>query len=518
MFIDTRTKSLVLKVDDPLFFRGLLPTRSRVLNHPDVNLAVHHTLDTTKMLRNLGINAPSPMSSQYKFPGKYQPYDHQKVMADVMVMHDKVFNLSEMGTMKTAPELWTVDYLMNLGKVKRALIVCPLSIMHEVWRQGIFDTLMHRTCGYVHGSVDKRLQVLNQEVDFYILNHDGLAIPRVAEEIRRRKDINLIVVDEAGDFRNSDTDKYRFLQWIMETKKRLHLMTGTPCPNQPTDAWALARLIDPSKVPKWFGSFQRQTMVKINEHKWVPLKEGKRIAFEAMQPAVRFKKKDCVTLPPVTVQRRQTFMTPAQKKEFESMRQDMIMQTQRGVQINAVNAADKIGKLRQILCGCVKDKAGNYNVIDHSIRFKDLCTTIDQAAAKVIVIVPFKGIIQSLATELKQAGYNPGVLNGDVSPTARSKVITEFKHGAIDPLLCHPKVMAHGLNLTEADMVIFYGPIYSNDQYEQVVERNNRMGQTRAMTIVRLGAHPIEWSIYGMVDGKRLNQKSILDLYDSVVH
>ena len=55
--------------------------------------------------------------------------------------------------------------------------------------------------------------------------------------------------------------------------------------------------------------------------------------------------------------------------------------------------------------------------------------------------------------------------------------------------------------------------IYSNDEVQQVNERFNRAGQTRKMTIVRLGASALEWNIYAAVEGKRLNQETILDMY-----
>ena len=80
-------------------------------------------------------------------------------------------------------------------------------------------------------------------------------------------------------------------------------------------------------------------------------------------------------------------------------------------------------------------------------------------------------------------------------------------------LLCHPKVMAHGLTLTEADTTIFYAPIYSTEETQQVIERINRPGQRFKMTIIRIGASALEWSIYAIVEGKRLSQESILDLY-----
>jgi len=73
--------------------------------------------------------------------------------------------------------------------------------------------------------------------------------------------------------------------------------------------------------------------------------------------------------------------------------------------------------------------------------------------------------------------------------------------------------MAHGITATEADMIVFYAPIYSNDEAQQVTERINRPGQTRNMTIVRIGASSVEWAIYNMVEGKRVGQESILELY-----
>ncbi len=146
-----------------------------------------------------------------------------------------------------------------------------------------------------------------------------------------------------------------------------------------------------------------------------------------------------------------------------------------------------------------------------------LLNCIAEADAKVIVVVPFKGIIRELEKEIKNH-YSVELLNGDVPPRRRDQIISEFKNSD-DPhvLLCHPKVMAHGLNLTEADTLIFYAPIYSNDEFQQVTERFNRAGQTRKMTIVRIASHPVEWGIYKAVDAKKLTQENILSLYKSVI-
>lgn len=514
MLIHAETQSVVLAAKDPVAVESAVKA-SRRLQHPDYNMAVHHTEASTKALRLLGYSIPAPISVRYTWPGKYQPFKHQRIMAEVMTLHRRVFNLSQMGVGKTASTLWAADYLMSIGAVRKVLILSPLSTMDRVWANDIFDVLMHRSCVSCHGTRDQRMRALNQDVDFYIMNHEGVTISSVERALIQHREIDLIVVDEAGMFRNSQTKKYKALRGVIG-QRRLWLLTGTPCPNAPTDAWALARLVNPGGVPQYFGQFKRQTMFQVSQYVWQPRPDAYITAFEAMQPAIRFKKSECLDLPSVTVTDREADITPTQVRAVETMRKTMQAEAQL-VQITAANAADKVNKLRQILCGVVKDtEADEYISLPHKPRVDVLKECIDEANAKVIVVVPFKGIIQSLVTELDS--YSVALLNGDVTPKRRNEIIRRFKNEA-DPhvLLCHPKVMAHGLNLTEADTLIFYAPIYSNDEYQQVTERFNRAGQTRKMTIVRMAIHPLEWKVYNVVDKKRSTQDNILDLYHSIL-
>ena len=516
MYVDGPTKTVLLRVKDPFYIRDLLP-KSRTVAHEHFNVAIKHTLGSTKILRNLGIEVPAPIQTQYDWPGKYTPFDHQRVMAEFLTFNRKCFNLSEMGVGKSAAALWAADFLMKAGVVRKVLILSPLSTLERVWKNDIFDVLMHRSAVKLYGSRTQRLEALEYDVDFYIMNHDGVKIGPVHEALKKRKDIDLIIVDEASVFRNHQTQMYKGLYSLVRDDQRLWLLTGTPTPNAPTDAWALARLISKSNVPKFFGQFKRETMNHITTFKWAPKPDAEDTVYKALQPAIRFKKADCLTLPPLVTTERQTTLTKEQADAFKSMMTTLRMEAN-GEQIGAVNAADKITKLRQILCGVVKDPSTDrYVEIDHSTRTKTLLETMQEASAKILVIVPFKGIIQTLEKEVGKH-YSVAVVNGDVSPKKRDETFLKFKTEK-DPhvLLCHPAVMSHGLNLTEADMLIFYAPIYSNDQFLQVVERFNRTGQTRKMTVVRLGAHPVEWDIYRAVDVKSKSQKSLLDLYRSII-
>lgn len=520
MFVHAATQSLCLQVPDPFEIRDLIP-QSKTLDHPIYNVALKHTWDAVRVLRNLGFKAPYP--DDYNWPGKYMPMEHQRTMVEFYMNTHRGFNLSEMGTGKTAATLWAADRLMQSGQVKKALVLCPLSTCERVWMQDIFDVLMHRRAAVCHGTKDGRLKAFATNSDFYILNHDGVTIKEIKALLMKRKDINLVIVDEGSMFRNHDTEKFKALRDIIQPHQRLWWITGTPFPNAPTDAWAQCRLVNPKRVPVWPGQFKRQTMMQLTPFKWAPRIGAEKIAYDAMQPAVRFLKKDCMDLPPVTFMDRQATLSKEQRDAFDKMRKEMTTEIGSN-QITAVNAADKINKARQILCGSIKDPTtGNYVVLDYAPRLKVLKETIQSASAKVIVVVPYKGIIQDLAKSLeaKDAKGNQfttvGVLNGDVSPKMRDRIIVDFKTQT-DPhvLLCHPKVMSHGLNLTEADTLIFYAPIYSNDEFQQVVERFNRAGQKRKMTVIRIAAHPLEWGVYKMVDNKRITQQNILDLYATI--
>lgn len=517
VLIDKATESVVLRTPDPWALRDLLP-RSRTLPHPTYNFAVHHTLESTRVLRNLGFDVPAPIRFQYGWPGRFSPWDHQIVMAEFLTMHRRCFNLSEPGVGKTNTALWAADWLMKTDRVRKALIIAPLSTLSSVWQNDAFDTLPHRACAILHGSKERRLKYLGIDADFYILNHDGIKINELREALAKKPEIDLIIVDEAGMFRNPASDKYKALAKLIKARPdlRLWLMTGTPCPNAPTDAWGLAKLVDPSRVPQYAGAFKTATMMKVSQFKWVPRVDAFEQAYAAMQPAIRFRKKDCISLPPVVTRDLACSLTPAQAAAVKQLKEHMVTQAANGAKVAAVNAADQINKMRQVLCGALKDPvSGAYHALPHAPRLQALKETIDQASAKVIVVVPFKGIIRLLETELTKDGYSCAIVNGDVPMAKRTEIFKAFKTQS-DPrvLLCHPAVMAHGLNLTEADMLIFYAPIYSNDEVEQVNERFNRAGQTRHMTITRLGAHPLEWAIYKLNDVRRAGQNSILELYD----
>ena len=98
-------------------------TKSKEL--PDNKVLVNWGIDETHVLRNLNINAPSPIEGKYEWTGQYTPFDHQKTTAAFLTLNKKSFCFNEQGTGKTASAIWASDYLLNAGKINRVLVICP---------------------------------------------------------------------------------------------------------------------------------------------------------------------------------------------------------------------------------------------------------------------------------------------------------------------------------------------------------------------------------------------------------
>jgi SNF2 family DNA or RNA helicase len=502
---------LILKVRDPGKIVGVIP-RARVVNYKGVNLTqVHFGMDEVRVLRNLGLVVPSPVRHDYKWEGKFRPFEHQITTTEFFTLNPRAICLNDMGLGKTLSSLWAADYLMQKGILNKCIIVSPLSTMDSVWANEIrMHFMFTRTCAVIHGSRERRLKLLATDADFYIINHDGLKV--IADELRKRTDINLWIIDEAAVYRNSQTARFKAIQAMVRPTDWLWLMTGTPCPTAPTDAWGLAKLMGSSKAPKYFTTFKHSTMEQISQYKWVPKHGAFEKAYDILQPGIRFKKSDCIDLPPVTYQHRVCDLTPAQAKAYKDMHHELVTQVG-GAQITAANAAVKLSKLLQICCGVAYDGTGGHAVIDAKNRLDLVEELCEEAANKVIVFVPFTAALHQVADHLRKR-WSVEVVNGATSPTERKRIFDAFQY-ADDPrvLVAHPKTTAHGLTLTRADTTIWYAPVFSLEIFEQANNRMNRPGQRSTMTVAMIEATPIESAIYAALKGKGRMQDSVLDMY-----
>ena len=493
-------------------FRKAEQTPQKTLNlNPPVQTV---RLVETQTIQSNKISQRMEKPSTYSWPGAHQPMQHQRETAIFLATNQRAFCFNEQGTGKTASAIWAADCLLEQEIIKRVLVICPLSIMQSAWQADLFKFAVHRKVAIAYGERVKRKAIIASDADFVIINYDGVEI--VADDIKNGG-FDLIIIDEANAYKTVTTQRWKTLNSIITKDTWLWLMTGTPAAQNPTDAYGLAKLCVPEKVPKFFGSFRDQTMLNISKFKWMPKPTASQVVFNALQPAIRFTKKECLDLPEVTHVFRDAPLTPQQDKFYKLLKKEMLM-VAAGEEISTVNAAVNINKLLQISGGAVYSDTGAVIEFDVSNRLRVVEEVINESSQKVLVFIPFTHTIELLKEHLRGVGISCEVINGAVPVNKRTDIFKRFQETPYPKvLLIQPQAAAHGVTLTAADTIIWYAPVTSIETYLQANARIDRQGQKNAMTVVHIKGSPVEARLYNMLRNKLSVHDKLIDLYKNEV-
>lgn len=477
------------------------------------DLLVYFGLEEMQLLAHVSPNhlrIPSPIERDYDWPGMIKPFDHQRDTARFLSLHRRAFCFNEAGTGKTSAAIWASDYLMTQGLVKRCLVICPLSIMQTAWQADLFKTAMHRTCAIAHGSTAKREKVLRGSYDYVIINFDGVG---TVERAVADGKFDLIIVDEANAYKNPTTKRWKTLARLLTSNTYLWMMTGTPAAQSPMDAYGLAKMVNPNGVPKRISAWQERVMQQYSRFVWKPKPTAKQTVFDALQPAIRYEKAQCLDLPEVMYQTREIPLTLQVQQYYKSLKQDMLIHAV-GEQITTVNAAAALNKLLQLSGGAVYTDDRNIIEFDVSPRLRVLQEVVEETSNKLLVFVPYTHTITLVSNFLNSAGISNEIISGDVTARQRAAIFNSFQKDT-DPkvLVIQPQAASHGVTLTAADTVVFWSPVMSVETYLQCIARIDRVGQRNKMTVIHLQGSEVERRVYDMLQSKVDMHERLVDLY-----
>lgn len=509
-------KVVLIRTQNPDKY-SIIP-RSKIVERFDGGgtVAVYYGLEETRVLRNMGVKKlRSPITARYEWPGRYKPMAHQIETASFATLHKRAFIFNEPGTAKTISVLWAADYLMRVRAIRRVLVVCPVSIMHSAWMGDITNSVIHRSAVVAHHSQAKRRkELIRGEYEIVITNYEGIAM--LADDIRRDGRFDLVIVDEANAYKNPRTQRWKALNSILTKDTWLWMMTGTPAAQSPEDAYGLAKLVCPQNVPAFFTGWRDKVMLKVSNFRWVPKKEARDLVFQALQPAIRFTKKQCLDLPPVMTETREVPMTPQQAKYYKQIKEQMLVMAA-GATISAVNKGVLVNKLLQISAGAAYTDEQEVVVFDSSPRLRVVEEIMEETTRKVIVFALHRSSMDTLAEHLTGKGYKVAQIHGDVAPRRRADIINAFQHSdTVEVLVMQPQATAHGITLVAADTVVFYGPIPSVELYLQCIARADRQGQTSdSVKVIHIQSSPTEARAFKAMTSHVEDHALLTALFDS---
>lgn len=478
-------------------------------------LLVPNRHDEAKLARNLGLAFPAPIMTRYDWPGKFKPWDAQKTTSALLTESSRAYVLNTMGTGKTASVIWAADFLQR-QHVGPVLISAPVSTLNAVWERELFDLVPTKRVRVLYGSKERRLKLLAEKADFYIINHHGLG---VINEALARKRFSIIVIDELAVFRNKSTGLWKAADRLINPKDHAGPdyawgLTGSPTPTAPTDAWGQIRLLTPARTTKSLTQFRDQTMKQLSQFKWVARADANDTVQAAMQPSVRYTREQIVELPPTSFQDRVTKLSSKAAEAYRLLFDKMRAATNSGKSITAANEAVLQGKLLQVAMGFIYADDRTVYRLPAEERLAAVEEVVSECDRKVIVFVPFIHALEGVAEHLTKAGHKVAVVHGGTAFGQRNKIFRDFQEaGEPKVLVAHPQCMAHGLTLTSANTIVWYGPANSLEIYEQANARITRPGQTSKSLILHLSGTPVERQTYARLRQRSKMQGMLLDLF-----
>lgn len=502
---------LILPADNRI--KVMVPHAKTFMHEGQECVLVPHQVDETQLLRNLGYDVRPPVMTSYEWPGNEPPFDAQRITTALITTHKRSYVLNGIGTGKTRSTLFAYDFLKQTVPGHGALlVVAPLSTLRQTWGREITGVFPHMRYEILHGTKAKRVALLDSDADIFIINHDG--VETIINELVERKDkFSMAALDELSVYKNSKTDLFKATYRFISEVDRVAGLTATPMALAATDAYGQIKMLTPAALRgASFGRFREQVQLKVSQFKWVNKRGAIDEVYKLMQPAVRYSRDECYDMPPCQIVTWEAQMSDEAHKWFRQMADECAIPSKN---IVAVNAADQINKLLQIALGVVYDKDHNVHELDVSSRTALLEHAIEQSASKVIVFTPYKSSLAKLVERL-QKRWSVAYVSGDVTPRQREQIFTMFMQ-APDPtvLVAHPECMSHGLTLTEASTIVWWGPPQSLELYEQANGRITRAGQKHSQLIVNLVSTKLEEQIFALLKRRANVQQALLDMFEN---
>lgn len=501
-------------VDNPVPIQEALPEAKYTLFKGKHVIAVPYELEYIRVMMNFGLKVHSPIKENYDWPirSDWTPGWWQIETANFLTLNPRGHLHSAMRTRKTSCTLWAIDYLMREGLINKCLVVAPLSSIELAWADTIYQSMPHRKFVVLHASASIRKQLLAQPADIYIINHDGVEI--ILPELMLRMDINAIVIDEAHDYRNVTTKKWKMLNQLVNKRGGIDYcwgLTGTPTPQSPVDAYGQCKLITPRNYAGSMTRFKMDTMIQVSQFRYVARKGSEDIVRQVLSPSIRYDRSVVTDMTPCIIERHAE-LSEEQKKHYVKLKKEAVTEI-RGTAVTAINAAVLCGRLAQTAAGCLYGVNGEFMEIDFGPRLKVLQELIEENDEKVLVFVPFIGALEAIARELKKK-WTVAVVDGGVAQNKRNNIFRAFQKEK-DPhiIAAHPNTMAYSLDLTAASLVIWYAPpVTGNKIYQQACARIDGGHQKKKMDIAHISGTPEERKMYEVLAGRAKWQDVLLGM------
>ena len=390
--------------------------------------------------------------------------------------------------------------MYQIGKVKKLLIVAPLSVL-GVWEEefGNFADFPY-SITVLKGTTAKKTEQLNN------LPNKGLSVLVINYESTWRLENELvawqpdmIIADEGHKIKTHNTSVAKAMHRLGAAAKYRMLLTGTPVTNKALDIFSQYKFLNPSIFGRSFYAFRSRYFYMTGYGQHTPvMKDSMEKDFTKRLHSIAFRatKAECIDLPETTDIVRKVVLEPKAMKIYQRLVDESFAELKNG-EVTAPNVLTRLLRLSQLTGGFLgnDDNSRVEQVSNTKLDvLEDIIDTSIQDGQKLVIIARFVPEIHAIKKLLEKKGIRYSLVMGDVKD--RSEQVRQFQTDPNIPVFIGQIATAGmGLTLTAASTMVFYSLDYSMSNYEQCRARIHRAGQKYPCTYIHIIAK-------GTVDGK----------------
>ena len=440
-----------------------------------------------------------------------QPWKHQLEAIDRAKTLPGFALFFEMGAGKTATTINILRHKFNEEKrVLRTLILCPPIVVRN-WRE---EWLRHSTIDpgkvvCLTGSGKSRCTRMGKAAFgdiqgtrhglgvVLITNYEALLMPDLWAEINAWSP-EVLVLDESHKCKDPKARRTKACIQLSSKARFRYILSGSPVLNTPMDIFSQFLILDGGETfgKNFFafrGRYFRDKNSGMPRDRYFPKWEIMPGALEDINARIyakgmRVEKKDCMDLPPLVRETRYVQMTPEQGRLYKEMKRDFITFLNDKA-CTATLAITKALRLQQIASGYIKVADGAEVTLEGSPKQEALKELLEELTPthKIIVWCVFKQNYGQVKSVCDSLGLEVVFVTGEQTDVQKQAAVARFKSEPTVKVLCgHPQSGGVGLNLVEADYMIFYSRNFSLENDIQAEARFHRGGSEIHQRVTRI--------------------------------
>ena len=409
--------------------------------------------------------------------------------------------------------------MYNAGRIRRVLIVAPLSIL-GVWQDEFnnfadFDYNLAVLTGTSAKKIDTLRHLNGNAFQVAVINYESAW--RLEKELATWNP-DLIIADEGHKIKTHNISASKAMHRLGARARYRLLLTGTPVTNKAIDVFSQYKFLNPAIFGQSFYAFRNRyfDMVGYGNHTPVLKKSMERELTEKIHSiAYRATKAECLDLPETTDIIRKVELEPQAMLLYRNLVKDSYAELSEG-EVTITNVLTKLLRLSQLTGGFLGSDDSSKAEQVSTAKLKVLEDIIDSALEenkKLVVIARFIPEINAICRMLDKKGVRYSLLTGSVKD--RDEQVYRFQNDSDVPIFVGQIATAGlGITLTAASTMVFYSLDYSMSNFEQTKARIHRAGQRVPCTYIYLtAAGTVDEKVLKALKNKANLAKSLVDDY-----